>query len=69
MCLSSVYLEEADDGKAVLEEASAIHVNESGDVEIATLFGEKKILKGYAIVAVDFLKNTVVLREGRVRHE
>lgn len=63
MCLSSVYLEEIDDGTAVVEEASTLRVSESGDVEIATLFGEKKIMKGYAIVEVDFLKNSVVLRE------
>ncbi len=63
MCLSSVYLEETDNGTAVVEEASALRVSESGDVEIATLFGEKKIMKGYAIVKVDFLKNSVVLRE------
>ena len=63
MCLSSVYLEETKDARAVVEEASTLRVNKSGDVEIATLFGEKKILKGYAIVEVDFLKNSVVLRE------
>ncbi len=63
MCLSSVYLEETDNGTAVVEEASTLRVSESGDVEIATLFGEKKIMKGYAIVKVDFLKNSVVLRE------
>jgi hypothetical protein len=32
-------------------------------VEITTLFGQKKVMKGYAIVEVDFLKNAVVLRE------
>ena len=42
MCLSSVYLEEIDDGTAVVEEASTLRVSESGDVEIATLFGEKE---------------------------
>jgi len=63
MCLSSVYLEETRDGTAVVEEASTLRVSDSGDVEIATLFGEKKVLKGYAIVEVNFLKNAVVLRE------
>ena len=63
MCLSSVYLEETDDNTAIVEEASTLRVNESGDVEISTLFGEKKMLKGYAIVEVDLLKNAVVLRE------
>ena len=33
------------------------------EVEIDTLFGEKKIMKGYAIVEINFLKNYVVLRE------
>ena len=65
MCLSSVYLEEKSDAAAVVEEASALRVIESGDVEITTLFGEKKVMKGYAIVEVDFLKNMVVLREER----
>jgi predicted RNA-binding protein len=63
MCLSSVYLEEAYDKKAVVEEASSLRVNETGAVEIATLFGEKKIIQGYTIAEVDLLKNTVVLRE------
>jgi hypothetical protein len=63
MCLSSVYIEEAENKKAVVEEASTLRVSESGDVEITTLFGGKKTMQGYAIVEVDLLKNSVVLRK------
>ena len=67
MCLSSVYLEESDNGAPVVEEASSLRVSESGDVEITTLFGETKVMKGCTIAKVDLLKNSVVLREGGVR--
>ena len=63
MCLSSVYVEETDERNAVVEEASKLRVSETGEVEIDTLFGEKKVMKGYAIIEVNFLKNYVVLRE------
>lgn len=63
VCLSSVYVEETDERNAVVEEASKLRVSETGEVEIDTLFGEKKVMKGYAIVEVNFLKNYVVLRE------
>ena len=63
MCLSSVYVEETDERNAVVEEASKLRVSEAHEVEIDTLFGEKKVMKGYAIVEVNFLKNYVVLRE------
>ena len=63
MCLSSVYIEETDERTAVVEEASKLRVSEAGEVEIDTLFGEKKVMKGYVIVEVNFLKNYVVLRE------
>ena len=67
MCLSSVYLEESDSDSPVVEEASSLRVSESGDVEITTLFGETKVMKGCMIAEVDLLKNSVVLREGGVR--
>jgi predicted RNA-binding protein len=66
MCLSSVYLQESDNDAPVVEEASSLRVSESGDVEITTLFGETKVMKGYTIAEVDLLKNSVVLREGGV---
>ncbi len=58
-----MYVEETDERNAVVEEASKLRVSETGEVEIDTLFGEKKVMKGYAIVEVNFLKNYVVLRE------
>ena len=63
MCLSSVYVEETEERTAVVEEASKLRVSEAREVEIDTLFGEKKSMKGYAIVEINFLKNYVVLRE------
>jgi hypothetical protein len=63
VCLSSVYVEETDERSAVVEEASKLRVSEDCEVEIDTLFGEKKVMKGYVIVEVNFLKNYVVLRE------
>ena len=67
MCLSSVYVEETDARTAVVEEASQIRVNEQGEVEIDTLFGEKKRMSGYRVAEINFLKNYVVLREGGFR--
>ena len=67
MCLSSVYVEETNEHNAVVEEASKLRVSETGEVEIDTLFGEKKVMKGYAIVEVNFLKNYVVLREEAIQ--
>jgi len=63
MCLSSIYVEDKDTTTAVVEEASQIRVNEQGEVEIITLFGEKKLMGGYRIAEVNFLKNYVVLKE------
>jgi hypothetical protein len=63
VCLSSVYVEETVARTAVVEEASQIRVSEQGEVEIETLFGEKKRMSGYRIAEVNFLKNYVVLRE------
>ena len=67
MCLSSVYVEKTEKRTALVEEASKLRVIESGDVEIVTLFGEKKTVKGCVIAEVDLLKNYVVLREESVR--
>jgi hypothetical protein len=58
-----VYVEGTDERTAVIEEASKLRLSGAREVEIDTLFGEKKVMSGYAIVEVNLLKNYVVLRE------
>jgi predicted RNA-binding protein len=62
MCLSKVYVREAGEGAAIVEEAAKLIVRE-GEIEIHTLFGEKKIVSGYRIAEVDLLKNRIILSE------
>jgi hypothetical protein len=63
VCLSSVYVEETERRTTVVEEASQIRVSEQGEIEIDTLFGEKKHVRGYRVEEINFLKNYVVLKE------
>jgi predicted RNA-binding protein len=63
MCLSKVYVREAREGTAIVEEAAKLIVRE-GEIEIHTLFGEKKIVRGYRISEVDLLKSRIILSEG-----
>ena len=62
MCLSNVYVKKMEDESPIVEEAAKIIYNK-GTVVVHTLFGEKKVLKGYAIKEVDLLKNYVILGE------
>jgi hypothetical protein len=64
MCLSSVFIDSDEGRQRVVEEASQIRTNSSGDLEIDTLFGEKKQLSGYRIAEVNLLKNYIVLERG-----
>jgi predicted RNA-binding protein len=61
MCLSSVYTEKVDEDSIVVREASQVHHDGRGKIEISTLFGEKKVLQGYFIREINLLKNFVVL--------
>ncbi|UCB45076.1 MAG: CooT family nickel-binding protein [Spirochaetota bacterium] len=60
MCLSKVYIKEKVDESIVVGEAARI-IDNGVAVEVYTLFGEQKILKGYSIKEVDLMKNSVVL--------
>ena len=62
MCLSSVYVQEEEERKIIVEEASRVQVDEDGEVQVSTLFGEQKKVEGFRIVEVDFLKNYLVLK-------
>ncbi len=62
MCLSKVYVEEKDDEKLLLEEAS--HVTSDGQgVRVGSLFGENRKLEGYHINEVNLMENYVILRK------
>jgi predicted RNA-binding protein len=64
MCLSKVYLDKEEKDKILIEEASGI-VNNRGIIEVYSIFGENKKIKGYYIKKVDFLKNTTILAKKR----
>ncbi len=64
MCLSKVYVKKIEEDSPVVEEAAKVIYND-GTVEVHTLFGEKKVLRGYFIKELDLLKNYVVLGERR----
>jgi len=44
MCLSKIYVREDLEGSALVEEAAKLIVR-NGEIEIHTLFGEKKLVK------------------------
>lgn len=60
MCLSKIYVREDLEGSALVEEAAKLIVR-NGEIEIHTLFGEKKLVKGYAVSEIDLLKNQIIL--------
>ncbi len=60
MCLSKVYLDKEEKDKILIEEASSI-VNDQGIIEVYSIFGENKKIKGYYIKKIDFLKSTTIL--------
>ena len=61
MCLSNVYLDDKTTDTLVLRDASQISVTPSG-VDVATLFGEKKSVKGYYVAEVNVMDNYVILK-------
>ena len=63
MCLSAVYKKEGGECSIAVEEASSVKVVKKGHIEINTLFGDKKVLNGYEITEVDFLKNFITLEK------
>lgn len=60
MCLSKVYLDKEEKDKILIEEASGI-VNDQGTIEVYSILGENKKIKGYYIKKIDFLKSTTIL--------
>lgn len=60
MCLSKVYLREGSKDRIVVEEASGVMDNH-GTIEVYSIFGENKKVRGYYIKEVDFLKNSTIL--------
>jgi len=63
MCLSTVYLDDAISGRALMEEVARVIV-EGKKVELQTIFGEKKTFNGYEIKEVDLVRNIVLLVKG-----
>ena len=62
MCLSKVYLRREGKDEVIVEEATNANViDNTGTVEINSIFDESKKVKGYFIKEVDFLKNCMIL--------
>ena len=61
MCLSKVYLGEKNKDKIIVEEASKVFDN-SGIIEIYSIFGEVNKQKDYYIKEVDLEENYIVLK-------
>ncbi len=62
MCLSKVYLQKEGKDEVIVEEATNVNViDNTGTVEINSIFDESKKVKGYFIKEVDFLKNRMIL--------
>ena len=61
MCLSKVYLGEKNKDKIIIEEASKVFDN-SGIIEIYSIFGEVNKQKDYYIKEVDLEENYIVLK-------
>ena len=61
MCLSQVYLGEKNKDKIIIEEASKVFDN-SGIIEIYSIFGEVNKQKDYYIKEVDLEENYIVLK-------
>ena len=67
MCLASIYADEKTEKNCVMEEAA--RVESLGDeVEIGTLFGERKVLHGYYINIINLMENFVLLKKKRAGH-
>ena len=60
MCQMSVYLEEEDREKLILENATLLEVTEQG-ASVTTLFEEPKTVAGAQVKKIDFLAGTVIL--------
>jgi len=60
VCFSTVYLEEKNGEKMLLEEVSQISCN-GETVDVLTLFAERKSLQGYAICEVNLIENYIIL--------
>jgi len=60
MCLSKVYLRRKDKDETITEEAASV-IDNSGTIEINSIFDESKKVKGYFIKEVDFINNYTIL--------
>ena len=62
MCLSKVYLQEGGKDEVIVEEATNVNViDNTGTVEINSIFDGSKRVEGCFIKEVDFLKNRMIL--------
>lgn len=66
MCLSRVYLESAEEGEMVMEEAAKI-VAAGRDVTVSSLFGDEKTVEGHVIAEANLDGGYVVLRKAKAR--
>ena len=62
MCLSNVYLDAKEQDKLLLEEAEKVSAD-GEKVHVRSLFGESKMVEGYYINEVDFIRNYMVLKK------
>jgi len=61
MCLSRVYLNKKGKNNLLIEEVSNV-AEKNGVIEVSTVFGDTRKLKGYVVKEVDLTENYLVLR-------
>ena len=62
MCLSRIYTDEKTEKNCVMKEAARVELR-GDEVEVSTLFGERKTLYGYSVNTVDVMENFVLLKK------
>ena len=61
MCLSRIYIKDADKNTLVVEEAARV-INNDESIKVSTLLGNEKELKGYFISEVNLVENYILLK-------
>jgi len=61
MCLSKIYIKDADKNTPVVDDAARV-INNDGVITVSTLFGKEKELEGYFINEVNLVENYIILK-------
>lgn len=62
MCLSNVYVDKKKQENLLIQEVTQVSAD-GEDIQIQTLIGDSKRMKGYYISRVDFLDNYMILEK------